>query len=265
MSKQTASANLAAGDPQPCELCGKPGWLCYYDASQARQSRIRWWQRKLPGPTPLPTIRRCDHDGDLGLYHLERPYLIEYNADVRIVRCPACELFAWRSPHEPDQCRSCYRSKTPAPEYWWEELLHPRSGLIRQGPRLRAALCSPSIAIPDVLRHAAQPVNAMGGLFVQGVGHCLQLSAAVPAAGAAIRAITENTNIGHDTWECRDMWRYAALLQGIAAGQLPLRQYTDVHALLHRVVVPATVNELLARVQVNAKLPYLWRVVGAVL
>ena len=58
---------------------------------------------------------------------------------------------------------------------------------------------------------------------------------------------------------------YYDALQGIAVGQLPLRQDWDVHTLLVRLVVPATVSRLLAHVQVNSTRSPLWRVAGAVL
>lgn len=265
MRDQTDPANLVAKLSGACTTCSEPGWSTYYDAEQARRARIPWWQSRLPGPDSVLTISRCDNEGeDVGMYHLGRPYLIAHNPETRIVRCPACELFAWRTSREDDQCHRCLPRATGAPGEWWEDLLGPNCGLIRQDRRMRAALCPPSIAIPDVLRSAVGPVNTTAGLFVQGVGHCLQM-AAVPADTARIRALTEAANGGQEPWERHDMWWYAALLQGIAAGQLPLRPYWDVHALLQRVVVPSTVSELLARVQVNASLSYLWRAIGLVL
>jgi len=252
--------------PQTCTMCGKPGWSRWSDARLARQKWIRGWQGRVPGPAPVLTAGRCDATGKRqGLYHLGRPYVIE--AQTRITRCPLCELFAWRAEDEPDQCRvRCRRLDLPAAASWWEELLDPRGGLIRQQRRLSEALCPPSLAAPDELRLAAGRMSAMADLFVEGAAHCLRMLAAVsPADGNSIRGLSSRVMAEHDSQDRRDMWRYVTLLQGLAAGQLPLLQYREVHGLLSRVVVAETASTLLARVQVNSTWPHLWRLVGAIL
>lgn len=257
---------LPASDPQPCDLCGKPGWSTWDEASVARRVRISALQRLMRGPAPVLTIRTCDDDR-LGLFHLGEPYIVEHNAQVRVAKCSACGLIAWRGPDERDQrSTACFRPDQHVPPNWWTDLLDPRCGLIRQSIRLRTALSPPTNTAREELLRASVHSSAQAALFVDGVGLCLQMIAAVSVSDyAQVRAISTNVQTGHDAVTRRDMWRYAALMQGLAAGRLPLREYWDVRELLNAVAVPSTARTLLARVQLNATFPLWWRLVGVVL
>lgn len=247
-----------------CGTCGEPGWKTWDDAAVERHDVLARWRQLKPGPAPVVLIRSCD---DGGLYHVEKPKPVTYGATVQVERCPVCGLFAWREKGGSAKCRTaCYRPDVPVPEYWWRGLLNPQSGLIRQPAVLRRALFPLEDNAHDELMRAAGQIDALAAVFLDGVGRCLQLVVASNAGDMArVREIALSVDVGHDAVARRNMWRYAALMQGLAAGRLPFRLYWDVHALLHQVAVPVTASALLRRVQVNSTLPFVWQLVGAVL
>ncbi|GLY54805.1 hypothetical protein [Lentzea sp. NBRC 102530] len=247
-----------------CSTCGELGWKTWDDAAAHRRDVLAQWRRSNPtGPAPAVSIRSCDNDGH---YHLDKKRVTN-GTNLRVERCPVCGLFAWHQEGTTPKCRTaCYRPNAPVPQFWWRSLLNPQSGLIRQPPALRRALFPLEDNAHDELMRAAGQIDALAAVFLDGVGKCLQLVVASNAGDLTrVREISLSVDVGHDPAARHNMWRYAALMQGLAAGRLPLRPYWDVHALLHQVAVPATASMLLRRVQVNSTLPFVWQLVGAVL
>lgn len=182
---------------------------------------------------------------------------------MRITRCGKCGLFAWRELNEPDECRTlCFKADRLVPQYWWAKLLAPDSGLIVQSDRLRNALHPLRTEVYDELVLAAGLEDGMASLFLHGVGECLQMMLAHNTGDdLTAREITLRLSARHDRQAQREIWRYATLLQGLAAGRLPIRRYWDLRGLLHEVLVPSTAQELLDRIKVDSRFSFVWKLI----
>ena len=182
---------------------------------------------------------------------------------MRITRCGKCGLFAWRELDEPDECRTlCFKADRLVPPYWWAKLLDPDSGLIVQSDRLRNALHPLHTEVYDELVLAAGLDDGMASLFLHGVGECLQMLLAHDAGDdRTAREITLRLSARHDRQAQREIWRYAALLQGLAAGRLSPRLYWDVRGLLREVLVPSTAQDLIVRIKIDSRFSFVWKLI----
>lgn len=169
-------------------------------------------------------------------------------------RCVVCGRFAWweRPGGECDPpCSPRRRQAAPA---FWRDLLAPSSPLISQPIELREVL-SPLDGqhVYDALFCAAGTVNADVADALDGIGLLLtQAAAQLAGSHDTVVKITLRIESRFDVAFVDRLWRYALLLQGLAAGHLPARQYVAVHDLLRELLVPDTARTVLGRVTTSS-------------
>lgn len=169
-------------------------------------------------------------------------------------RCLVCGRFAWweRPGDECDPpCSSRRRQAAPA---FWRDLLAPSSPLISQPNELREVL-SPLDGqhVYDALFRAAGTVNAEVADALDGVGLLLtQAAAQLAGSHDTVVKIALRIEARFDMEDADRLWRYGLLLQGLATGYLPARQYVAVHDLLRGLLVPNTARTVLAQVTTSS-------------